>query len=144
MRSATLSGWHGFTFSNMTSPLPCPEQSLHQIILGRHLPVIGAAVFLHNLEDLVPEPHRLVHVVDADVDKRGRNRAFLRGRMLGKEPPCGWSSPRTESSGALHMAYRSNSCGDNLCGTADFLQPLPGFRINFLCLERTSVTLLGG
>src|SRR5699024_10897262 len=84
IRSATLSGWHGFTFSNMASPLPCPEQTLHQIILGRYLPVIGAAVFLHDLEDLVPEPHRLVHVVDADIDERGRNR-LLGGRVLGEK-----------------------------------------------------------
>src|SRR5699024_1548594 len=84
IRSATLSGWHGVTFSNMASPLPCPEQPLHQIILGRYLPVIGAAVFLHDLEDLVPEPHRLVHVVDADINKRRRNR-LLRGGMLGEE-----------------------------------------------------------
>src|SRR5699024_8416049 len=84
MRSATLSGWHGFTFSNMTSPLSCPEQTLHQIVLGRNLPVIGAAVFLYDLEYLVPEPHCLVHVVDADVDKR-RWDWLLGSGVLGEE-----------------------------------------------------------
>ena len=64
----------------MASPLPCPEQTLHQIILGRDLPVIRAAVFFHDLEDLVPEPHRLVHVINADVDERGRDR-LLGGRV---------------------------------------------------------------
>ena len=61
-----------------------PEQTLHQIILGRNLPVIGAAVFLHDLEDLVPEPHRLVHVVDTDIDERGRDR-LLGSWVLGEE-----------------------------------------------------------
>src|SRR5699024_988592 len=82
IRSATLSVWHGFTFSTMALPLPCPEQSLHQIILGRTLPVIGAAVFFHDLEDFVPEPHRLVHIVDADIDERRRD-WLLGGRVLG-------------------------------------------------------------
>lgn len=100
MRSATLSGWAGFTFSNISSSFPCTEQALHQIVLGRNLPVICAAVFLHDLENLIPEPHRLVHVVDADIDERRWDRLLgVGGGGWWRGSPCGWSSPRTESSG---------------------------------------------
>src|SRR5699024_8290060 len=84
IRSATLSGWHGFTFSNIALSFPRPQQTLHQIILRRNVPVIGAAIFLYDLEDLVPQPHRLVHVVDANVDKRRRDRLLGSG-VLGEE-----------------------------------------------------------
>ena len=83
---------HGFTPS-----LPGADRSIKSS-WEETLAVIGAAVFLHDLEDLVPEPHRRVHVVDADVDERGRDR--LLGRWdAWRGIPCGWSSPRTESSG---------------------------------------------
>ena len=36
------------------------------------------------MEDLILEPNRLVHVVDADVDKRRRDR-LSRGGVLGEE-----------------------------------------------------------
>ena len=34
------------------------------------LRIFRAAVSFRNLEHLIPEPSRLFHVVDADVDKR--------------------------------------------------------------------------
>ena len=33
--SATLSGWQGFTFSNMVLPLSCTEQAFHKVVLRR-------------------------------------------------------------------------------------------------------------
>lgn len=50
---------------------------------------------------------------------------------------------------ALNPAGRAHGVplqklGRYLCRTADLLQPLPGFLVDFFCLERTSVTLLGG
>ena len=60
------------------------ENSTDRVILRRRFAVFRAAVFFHDLEDLIPEPNRLVHVVDADVDKRGRNR-LSRGGVLGEE-----------------------------------------------------------
>ena len=65
-------------------PLSRTEQAFHKVILRRRLAVFRAAVFFHDLEYLIPEPNRMVHVVDADVDKRGRNR-LPRGGVLGEE-----------------------------------------------------------
>ena len=52
MRSATLSGWLGFTFSIMLFS-PCPEQKLHCIvwIILEHL----SAVLLYDVVNLVPD-----------------------------------------------------------------------------------------
>ncbi len=119
MRSATLSGWHGFTFSNMASSFPCLEQTLHQIVLGRDLAVIGAAVFLYDLKDLVPEPYSRVYVVDADVDKRRRD-WLLGGGMLGEESHAVGHLLALNPAGAAHGAYRSKSCGDTFAAQPTF------------------------
>ena len=101
---------HGFTPS-------LHEQSLIRSSWGRNLPVIGAAVFLHDLEDLVPEPHRLVHVINAML-MNGDGIGFWVVGCL-ERSPCGWSS-LTLNPAALHMAYRSNSWGDTFAAQPTF------------------------
>ena len=63
------------------SSFPCTEQAFHQAILRSCFAVFRAAVFFDDLEYFIPQPHGLIHVVDTDVDERGRYR-LLRGGML--------------------------------------------------------------
>ena len=84
------------------SALPGSEQPLHQIILrGRCAVVICRTVLLHNLKDLVPQPVSLIHILDADVNERRRDRT-ARGRMLGEEAQLAGGLLTLNPSGRTH------------------------------------------
>ena len=70
MRSATLSGCAGFTFSYISVPFPSGKKPLHNIVLWRYTAVFRHAVFSDNLENLSPDAVRLRHVFISDSDIR--------------------------------------------------------------------------
>ena len=61
---------HWVNFFKHFLSFPCPKQSFHEVVLRGDLAVIRGAVVLHDLEDLVPQPHGLIHIVDADINER--------------------------------------------------------------------------
>lgn len=123
-------------------PFPCCEQALHQIVLWACSAVFGGAVFLHDLIYLIPQAVCLVHVVDADIDKGGRDR-LARCGMLGEVAQGGGHFLTLNPSGGAHSIPLQKLWSDHGCAS-DRLEPVPGFLVDFLCLKLTSVTLGGG
>ena len=52
-----------FLFLAMSDTSPCPEQTLHHIVLRGSPLEIHGAVFLHDLENLIPDLIGLLHVL---------------------------------------------------------------------------------
>ena len=85
------------------------------------------------MEDLIPEPNRLIHVIDADVNKRRRDRLSCSG-VLGEEThTVGYFLTLHPAGGTYGVTLQK--LRRYLCGTADAFEPLPGFRVNFLRLQ---------
>lgn len=112
-----------------------------KVILRCRLAVFRAAVFFHDLEDLIPEPNRLVHVVDADAYKWRRDRLSCSG-VLGEKTHAVGHFLALHPTGGTH-GVSLQELRRHLCCAADAFEPLPGLRVNFLCLQNAAVPLLG-
>ena len=83
--SATLSGWHGFTFSNMVLPLSRTEQALHKVILRALTPAYSAAaVFFHDGINFVPCKVRILLEQHGHLNERRLHHAAC-GGVLAKQ-----------------------------------------------------------